>query len=400
MPVYEKKLKRGKDGSITRYVGKNAKGVPEKFRLGYDLDAAEQRLKLIVALWREIENAYTPKLAAWDWHKASLKAAKAIAKGKAPTLPNRDHEDPVRYVQRLAKVSSETGTQFEPTDAAYYQNGLDDLRAEISGVRQQLSNALDVRNATGVTVREAFETYAAKVEKDYTQPNGVLKPWGKTKLDQLKSIRSYLADERFDERDFLALDLADLSYTRCDEMYKVFRKRPLTLRTNLRKRMKFSSAKNYIKELGRFFDWLDGSDELDWTFPRRFHTISKTPEKLTPEEEYRARLARQNSVIPDDHLRTLLEYSLPNERLLLLLGLNCAFPTKQPVDHVTTNQPLPDPPRHTQQRREEEAHHCINGQESQPRFPPRWSLGQVAHSPSPFSAKNAAARKRTTIKTT
>lgn len=91
-----------------------------------------------------------------------------------------------------------------------------------------------------------------------TPPNGYLRRWGRTKVDHLDSIRGYLGDERFGGRDCLALDLGELLHDRCDEMYGVFRRRPLTLRCNLQERMKPSTAKNLIKELGNFFDWLDG----------------------------------------------------------------------------------------------------------------------------------------------
>ena len=86
-----------------------------------------------------------------------------------------------------------------------------------------------------------------------------------------------------------------------------------------------SSAKNLIKELGNFFDWLDGAEQFDWTLPRRFNSIRKSPDDLSAAEKYDRRLAREKLVIPDDRLRTLFEYALPIERMLLLLGLNCAF---------------------------------------------------------------------------
>ena len=54
--MYEKKLKRSKDGLFIRYIGRNQKGTPEKFRLGYDPLLAEERVRLIAALWHEIEN--------------------------------------------------------------------------------------------------------------------------------------------------------------------------------------------------------------------------------------------------------------------------------------------------------------------------------------------------------
>jgi integrase len=322
--VYDKKLKRGKDGLFTRYVGQSRKGLPEKFRLGYDLEAAEQKILLIAALWKGIEE-FTPKEFRPFWDRNSLEAAKAIAKGEPPKLPKRDFEDPVKYVQRVSQISKVTGTPFEPEDPTSHQVGLEDIRRQIGLARQQLTSASAVKKAIGVTVRQAITTYEAHVRRSLTLPDGHLRPWGRTKLDQMDSIRNYLSDVRIGGRDFLALDLAELSYGICDEMYGVFRRRPLTLRSNLQKRMAPSSAKNLIKELGNFFDWLDGAEAFDWTSPRRFHAIKKTPHDLTAPEQYDRRLAREKLVIADDQLRVLFEYSLPIERLLLLLGLNCAF---------------------------------------------------------------------------
>jgi hypothetical protein len=330
--VYEKKLKRGKDGLFTRYVGQNGRGVPEKFRLGYDQVIAEEKVRLIAALWTEIAGR-TPPGHRPSWDRASLDAAKAVAKGMPPVLPKRDCEDPIKYVERVAAISQSTGTAFQPGDPFIHQAGLDDLRQEASNARQKLSDALGVPDATGTTVRQAMGAYEAHIRRSLTLPNGDLRPWGRTKLDQLDSIKNYLADERFGGRDYLALDLANLSHDRCDEMYGVFRRRPLTLRSKLRERMKPSTAKNLTKELGNFFDWLDGAEGYDWTFPRRFHTIRKTPDDLTAPELYERRMAREKLVIPDEHLKVLFEYALPIERVLLLLGLNCAFAASE-IGHL------------------------------------------------------------------
>ena len=70
----------------------NMQGVPEKFRLSYDMIAANSREELIRAMWDEIESRpRVSELASWD--AASLKLAKEIAKGKTPVLPKRDYED-------------------------------------------------------------------------------------------------------------------------------------------------------------------------------------------------------------------------------------------------------------------------------------------------------------------
>ncbi len=284
--MYDKKLKRGKDGLFTRYIGQNSRGVAEKFRLGYDQEAAEQKVRLIAALWTEIEK-HAPPGHKPSWDAESLASAKAIAKGEPPKLPKHRYEFPDQYVRRVAEVSQATGVRFEPARPADYQFGLDSLQDEIAQSRQALSSSQEVKEATGTTLGKAVGAYEAHVRRSFTGPDGYLRPWGRTKLDQLDSIRLYLADERFGGRDFLKLDLAELSYGRCDEVYGVFRRRPLTLRSKLQKRMAPSSAKNLIKELGNFFDWLDGAEEFDWTLPRRFRSIKKTPDDLTAPEHVR-----------------------------------------------------------------------------------------------------------------
>src|SRR5215469_15431481 len=58
MATYEKQLRRSKDGTIVRYVGYNSKGVPEKFRLGYDMDGAKVKERLIRAMWERYLSYY------------------------------------------------------------------------------------------------------------------------------------------------------------------------------------------------------------------------------------------------------------------------------------------------------------------------------------------------------
>ena len=99
-----------------------------------------------------------------------------------------------------------------PADPFNHQVGLDDLRQELGQARQKLADAVGVTAATGVTLREVMVAYEAHVRRSLTLPNGYLRPWGRTKIDQLDSIRSYLADKQFGG-DFLALDLANLPMT-------------------------------------------------------------------------------------------------------------------------------------------------------------------------------------------
>ena len=86
-----------------------------------------------------------------------------------------------------------------------------------------------------------------------------------------------------------------------------------------------TSAGNLSKELNQFFDWIEAAEEFQWEQPKRFHKIVRTPVKLTTEEQYQKRERKKRSVIQISQLKTLFEYALPTERILLLLGLNCAL---------------------------------------------------------------------------
>ena len=72
--MYDRKLKRGKDGLFTRYVGQNERDVPEKFRLRYDPEAAAERVRLIAALWTETTSQF-PRDIRPSWDPDSLMAA-------------------------------------------------------------------------------------------------------------------------------------------------------------------------------------------------------------------------------------------------------------------------------------------------------------------------------------
>jgi hypothetical protein len=173
--MYDKKLKRSKDGLFIRYIGRNDKGTPEKFRLGYDPLVAEERVRLIAALWQEIEERTSARP---FWDRKTLEAAKAIAKGMPATLPKRNFEDPIKYVRRLSEISKATGTQFEPMDPEGYQSGLRDLQIQMDKAKRSLSASLQVEQATGVTARQAIEAYESSIVRSSTLPNVTSSPGG------------------------------------------------------------------------------------------------------------------------------------------------------------------------------------------------------------------------------
>jgi hypothetical protein len=109
-----------------------------------------------------------------------------------------------------------------------------------------------------------------------------------------------------------------------DQLFAVIRRRPVTFR--YQKPMAKKTASNLIGELGRFFDWLHKSPEWDWRKPPEFSEISRSPFELESDLEAESKEVPTYTVA---QLRTLFEYGTPLERLLILLGINCAFGADQ-----------------------------------------------------------------------
>lgn len=333
MATYSKQIKRGKDGRITRYVGRNLKGQAVKFHLGFDLAVADRRAKLIQALWeencqREMPN---PSHLSLTWGNDFLEAARAIAKGDSPKLPPsvHAHSDPAEYLSDLRDIQDVTGTSWAAMNEDLKAQGVEALKASIQGARKDLSGRKD-REATGTALAEAFSQFEDAIRKQFHQPDGSIKPTGKKLVDQIKGCQRLLAeaftvkDGQMVERDLLKLDLCYFDLSICQEAYDCIRSRPLSHRSGKTKRLSFPAAQNMTKCITRFFDWLDQS-ELDWQEPPKFRKIKKTIEPLTAEELFEKEQAKELSVIPLEHLQIISQYCRPNERVLLLLGLNCAF---------------------------------------------------------------------------
>jgi hypothetical protein len=338
MATYQKKLKRAKDGCYVRYIGKNASGQSEKFRLGFDLSEAEKREALILELWAYQERHTDPFLAlGFHWTRDFLKAAKAIAKGKPPVLPPtpKSKTEPAKYVDAL----NEVGSEFSPSDLSLYDEGVEQISQAIDSRRQALSFR-DNAERTGQTVAEAIAGFRDHMNTGALAPDGSVRAWGNTELTQLNSWENFLAeafrvkDGAKESLDLLNVDLALLSTSKCQELIDVVRLRPISFLSKKRTakdkekqltRLERTSASGIIKVITKFFDWLDTDDDFAWTEPSKFRKLNKRPVGLTAEEKYLKDQKKKSSTLPDKHIQLLSKYAFPNERVLVLLGLNCAF---------------------------------------------------------------------------
>lgn len=115
--MYKKTLQRKKDGSFERWLGVDARGVKQVFRMPAEISQAEaeRRWREIEALWQMIESEVVapdcPRQttdSAWSafWDEERLETAKAIAKGKPATMDRRIGETSAAYVKRVLKTQA------------------------------------------------------------------------------------------------------------------------------------------------------------------------------------------------------------------------------------------------------------------------------------------------------
>lgn len=334
--TYDTEMKLEKDGSWCRWIGIDDKGTKQKFRLGRDKAEAKSRLRLIVGLYETQKEA--AEYYGGTWVPEHLEAAKAIAKGKTPILPrlslkvNGDdvRESPETYATTLALLGDEFRPEkLEDFSEALLAVGANQRRNRL--IRAKLTGSNPDADPTGQTIGQAVDALIDHVRTENTLPDGSLTPWGRTQMNQVKSWRNFMAIAKGTENGkqvplaLLETDLADLTVAKAQQMVDATRKRPLTFESGRTTRMTPKSARGINKRIRHFFDWLDLSDQWSWFEPPRFRKVSYSVAPLTADELHEKKIAKENWRLSDEEIRTLYRYATPAERILILLGLNCAF---------------------------------------------------------------------------
>lgn len=333
--IYETELKQDKDGAWYRWVGVNAKGTKQKFRLGKDKTEAKRRLRLVIALFEsQVEVA---EFYGGTWVPEYLKSAKMIAKGKQATLPRMSlkvneedsiQESPQTYAKHLAFLNRD-GEVFTPANSKDLVEAVravegDQRRDRL--IKSKLIGTNPDRDPTGQNIGQAIDAFIDSINTSCTSPEDEsLSTWGKTQIDQLKSWKRFMSVGQVTELNLLETDLADLTIARAQKMVDVIRTRPMTFESKRTKRMTVKSASGIKKKIRSFFDWLDIEDQWQWWEPPRFRKVKYSTTPLTSEEKHQRNLRKERWRISDDEMKILFEYATPVERVLLLLGLNCAF---------------------------------------------------------------------------
>lgn len=339
--IYETELKQEKDGVWYRWVGTDSKGTNQKFRLGRDKAEAKRRLRLVIALFEsQVEVA---EFYGGTWIPEYLEAAKNIAKGKQALLPRLSlkvnetvsvQQSAKTFAMQLAILNRE-GEEFKAANSndlieAFREVESDERRNRLH--KSKLFGTNPERAPTGQTIGQAIDGFIDSIITKNTAPeDGSLSTWGKTQINQLKSWKRFLSvatetrNGQSIEMKLLDTDLADLTVAKAQQLVDVIRNRPMTFESKRTKRMTFKSAGGIKKKIRHFFDWLDLADEWQWWEPARFRKVKYRTTSLTNEEKHQQNLRKDRWRISDDELQILFGHATPAERVLLLLGLNCAF---------------------------------------------------------------------------
>lgn len=332
--MYKKPLQRKKDGSFERWLGVDARGVKQVFRMPAEISQAEadRRWQEIEALWQMIESEVVDPLhprqtteSAWSayWDEERLETAKAIARGKPATMDRRPGETSAAYVKRMLKTQAILESELTPSDKKSYDTGIEHLRTLIVKTNEQYGQAVGSPGVqlTGIALATAFAAYEEEIrsKQKYRTSEGKRKPWAKTQLDNIASMTGFYLKR------FMNLDLGELTASKCAEMIDVFAARPLTQRGTP---LKFASARHFVKQLRSFFRWLNQTDTMPWDLPRKLDLTAHIEFRKADVQE-RERHRRENQIISADHLKVIAEYGTPLERLYFFLALNCAYGADQ-----------------------------------------------------------------------
>lgn len=333
-------LKPSPDGYYRRNLGfrQNGAGVVSqpKFSLGSSKRTAQERLDKIAAIWRRVELTALEDESRALWDDLSLGIAKAIGCGQTEFRMERTSADPFRYAGHVDATAKEyPEIRVLPADEDFYREGKDQdqaIRLKNESLEQECLRrakfykdvALEMPgNATkyvdllgDCTLHQAFDAYSEwiGIEK-FDKSENAVNDTGITRQCLVRHLKAYLVPDR---------PLAILGdFASVDQLFGFLRNRPITRHG---KAMARKTASNLIGELSRFFDWLHKSPDWDWRKPPDYDDISHRPIELESDLETEAREIPTYTV---DQLQVLYRHATPLERLLLLLGINCAFGADQ-----------------------------------------------------------------------
>lgn len=308
------------------FVDEHGRRSQPRFNLGSDKREAEIRYARILQLYDEDCRAHSQS----EWSLRGLEYARLIASGRTTVEypPDRgdDGYDPAVVLDEYAAKVDVDRARFpsldiQPSDPTTFRESVERSEQFVTTRLRELEQEMRQLHALTRkdqipdrlivgTLHEALDAYAESIQRDGERlPTGELKPSQRSRLDMVERLKQSHRD----------IPLHALNYDTCSGLIAYWRNRPITRRGT---RSKGRSATNMLKELDRFYRWLDVTSEFEWAMPRGLANVSRKIVKLEGEKKLSA--VTKNTYSPGQ-LAFLNKHASPLERTALYLGLNCAM---------------------------------------------------------------------------
>ena len=320
-------------GNFRQYVG------PVKFTLGNARNTsqgeAQRRLDAIRDLWDRQCNH--PQVEIDYWRPEVLPYALALARGQTlHTLAISDHakEHPGQAAEELEvlEMLRSLGLQVVADDDKALATGtvqlkrwmdqaikekVEEVRQEFFAVTPQLEqriaiNAPDSDSWETKTLHEAiadFREYKKRTGK--RQDNGKLAPSPQNYVNWSKQLENHHED----------VPLSQIKHSKIEEMLCYWKNRPLNPET--KERCSYQYAKHLGDCLWAVLNYVDRSEDYNWTLPRSANDIKRTPIKLEIDrKKNQTRRVSKNTYTPEQ-LATIADELEPLGKLILALAVNC-----------------------------------------------------------------------------
>lgn len=344
------------------YIGYRKDGKQQRFSLGADPLQAKLREDRIRQLYLESIAVRKSFGGEPSWTEAALYAAKQIANGlQHISVPSPDVIN--EAIQRNDLEIGQYNACWDPTSpqaliwshavaSRHYpsvhwvlpvgpvgQNALafgQELYNVEARRQARMLNATPPDKPVHGTFYQALDKYTKYLEETLAEK---LSPG--SAFNRLR----YVSYFKMRHEDF---PLLSLDFNKCDELISFWRNRP-TLTKNVGSddespaRYIHKTARQILAELERFFDWLDFRGGFGWSKPRHFDNIDRTVTKDPVKRSIKHLISK-----PTFSLEELAKINVECDvlqRMLLYLGLNCAFGASEvgriEFDDLYLRQPNP-----------------------------------------------------------
>lgn len=363
MDTRKTSLKPDPRGDFRPYIGYRKDGKQQRFNLGDDLAEAERRRDRIQRLYAESTAARRSYGLSPSWTEAALHAAKLIEKGfhqiplPTPQVVNEVCGDGLEIgsydpcwnplAPEALMWSHAVASRHYPSVHWLLADGnagraavrlgqqLFDMQARRQG---RLIGASAPANPVSGTFHEALDKY-----DDFIGTDVSLRVCPGTRANRHGQVKQL----KMEHED---IPLAFMDLAACKKLFDYWTSRPIMVKET-GERFGNGTCKHRISELSMFFDWLHGTPAFAWRKPADFDTISKVIVKDKTKRSIRELISKPTFSV--EELATINRHCNSLERLLLYLGLNCAFGAaesgrlefddlflhqKNPLSHVWKNQ--------------------------------------------------------------